>query len=154
MVVGGQFIISLHRRLYGILMFLHLKKIYRNIPAFIFTKKLQYKYLKHLLPMHPFSTLENIRTPFGFLMFSGDRERAHQEQMNQQGLQYASGRHQTCQLKIFKTCKFWIFFKKPVDFSPDREILKPYKSYPPAISLLVQSVFWNQCSGTCAFAHL
>ena len=30
-------------------------------------------------PMHPFSTPENIRKPFGFLIFSGGRERVHWE---------------------------------------------------------------------------
>ena len=41
--------------------------------------------LTHLFPMHPFSTFstfENIRKPYGFLMFSGGRERVHWEQMD------------------------------------------------------------------------
>ena len=40
--------------------------------------------LTHSFPMHPFSTSppsENIRKPYGFLMFSGGRERVHWERM-------------------------------------------------------------------------
>ena len=33
--------------------------------------------LTHSFQMHRFSTPENIRTPYGFLMFSGGRERVH-----------------------------------------------------------------------------
>ena len=39
--------------------------------------------LTHLFPMHPFSSPENIRKPYGFLMFSGGRERMHWEEMGQ-----------------------------------------------------------------------
>ena len=31
--------------------------------------------------MHPFLPPESIREPYGFLMFSGDREKVHWEQM-------------------------------------------------------------------------
>ena len=31
--------------------------------------------------MHPFSTHENMRKPYGFLMFKGGREKVHCEQM-------------------------------------------------------------------------
>ena len=37
--------------------------------------------LTHLFPMHPSLPPENIRKPFGFLMFSGGREGVHWEQM-------------------------------------------------------------------------
>ena len=37
--------------------------------------------LTHLFPMHPLSNPENIRKSYGFLMFSGGRERMHWEQM-------------------------------------------------------------------------
>ena len=36
----------------------------------------------NLFPMYPFLPLENIRKPYGFLMFSGVRERVHWERMN------------------------------------------------------------------------
>ena len=35
------------------------------------------KALTHLFPMYPFLPPENIRKPYGFLMFSGLRERVH-----------------------------------------------------------------------------
>ena len=37
--------------------------------------------LTHLFPMHLFSTPENIRKSYGFLMFSGGRENVYWEQM-------------------------------------------------------------------------
>ena len=37
--------------------------------------------LTHLFPMHLFSTPENIRKSYGFLMFSGGRESVYWEQM-------------------------------------------------------------------------
>ena len=36
----------------------------------------------NLFPMYPFLPLENIRKPYGFLMFPGVRERVHCERMN------------------------------------------------------------------------
>ena len=37
--------------------------------------------LTHSFPMQPFSAPENIRKPYGVLMFSGGRERIHWERM-------------------------------------------------------------------------
>ena len=34
-------------------------------------------YLNPSFPMHPFLPLENIRKPYGYLMFAGGRERVH-----------------------------------------------------------------------------
>ena len=39
-------------------------------------------YINLLFPMYPFSAPENIRKPFGFLMFTGVREKVHWEQMD------------------------------------------------------------------------
>ena len=41
------------------------------------------KVTTHSFPMHPFSTPENIRKPYDFLMFSGGRKIAHWERMGQ-----------------------------------------------------------------------
>ena len=38
--------------------------------------------LTHLLPMHPFSNPENIRKPYGFMIFSGGRENVLWEKMD------------------------------------------------------------------------
>ena len=36
--------------------------------------KFMVSFLTHLFPIHPFSTPENIRRPYGFRMFSGSKE--------------------------------------------------------------------------------
>ena len=53
-----------------------------------FINRFQMKYrttlLTHSSPMHTFPTPENIRKPYGFLMFSGGWERVHCEYWNEQ----------------------------------------------------------------------
>ena len=60
-------------------------KSHRDIPVLnvlILMLQVGFRYiLTHSFLMHPFSTPENIRKPYGFLTFSGGRKRVHWGQM-------------------------------------------------------------------------